>query len=113
MTQYEFLRLALLQIAGNPKFFIKECSDFYISQEWGPLIKKAAIVLLDVAIELGCFESEEPDITKQAFTSKALLQLIGNSAFGECGANEDWVGIIQSALKRALKIAEDNECITD
>ena len=113
MTQYDFLRFALLQIAGNPKFGVKENTDSYFFEQWAPLVKKAAIVLLDVAIELGCFESDEPDMTKQAFTSKALLQLIGNSAFGERGANEDWVGIIQSALKRSLKIAEDNECITD
>lgn len=58
MTETEFFAQALLRIAGNSAF--GKCV-WVEPKAWGKDIERAAAVLLDVAIENHCLESDEPD----------------------------------------------------
>jgi hypothetical protein len=54
-------------------------------------------------------------MTKKEFLSKALLQLMGNSAYGKCSwhGREEWKQSIYTTLENAFRIAKDNDLIDD
>ena len=54
-------------------------------------------------------------MTKKEFMSKALLQLIGNSAYGKCSwhGRDEWKKSIYTTLENSFRIAKDNDLIDD
>ncbi len=54
-------------------------------------------------------------MTRKEFLSKALLQLLGNSALGICNwqSREHWKQKIYTTLEIAFRIAKDNDLIDD
>ena len=60
MTETEFFRNALLQIAGNSAFGSHRRSSYQSFYEWAKDIMEAARELTDIAMENQCIEDEEP-----------------------------------------------------
>ncbi len=60
MTETEFFRNALLQIASNSAFGNDWRGDKWSMAEWAADIEKAATALLDTAIENQCVTTDEP-----------------------------------------------------
>lgn len=58
MTKKEFLRNALLQIAGSGVF---GKPNYHYMIGWAKDVEQAAAALLDVAIDNHCLEDDEPD----------------------------------------------------
>ena len=54
-------------------------------------------------------------MTKKEFLSKALLQLIGNSAYGKCSwhGREEWKQSIYTTIEIVFQIAKDNDLIDE
>ena len=64
MTESEFFRNALLQIAGNSAFGSHKRGSYYSFYEWAKDIVEAATELTALAMENQCVEGDRPKLKK-------------------------------------------------